>query len=191
MPPNRRILMSKHLTMLAAVAAMAALSSGCAEAEPPKPKPSVPLERAPTSTVFSSQSSEQPLPADAVFFPDAYAEDDTLYFRIQMLPGYYLYKDKINVRSLSDGIDVDGAPLEDKWSASKTVVDEWFGEQAVFYIEASGAARLHQEETDVRAVEIELTYQGCKEEGLCYLPKSKVLSVELPAQLESAAEQTE
>lgn len=191
MPPNRRNLMSKHLTMLAAVAAMAALSSGCAEAEPPEPKPSVPLERAPTSTVFSSQSSEQPLPADAVFFPDAYAEDDTLYFRIQMLPGYYLYKDKIDVRSLSDGIDVDGAPLEDKWSASKTVVDEWFGEQAVFYIEASGAARLHQEETDVRSVEIELTYQGCKEEGLCYLPKSKVLSVELPAQLESAAEQTE
>jgi thiol:disulfide interchange protein DsbD len=181
--------MSKHLTTLAATAALAALFSGCAEAEPPEP--AVSLERPTASTVFSSQSSDQPLPADEVFFPDAYAEDDTLYFRVQMLPGYYLYKDKIGVRSLSEGVAVDGEPLEDKWSASEIVVDEWFGEQAVFYIEASGAARLDQQETDVRSVEIELTYQGCKEEGLCYLPKSKVLSVEFPAQLKSAADQTE
>ena len=181
--------MSKHLTTLAATAALAALFSGCAEAEPPEP--GVSPERPAASTVFSSQSSDQPLPADDVFFPDAYAEDDTLYFRVQMLPGYYLYKDKIGVRSLSDGVDVDGEPLEDKWSPSETVVDEWFGEQAVFYIEASGAASLHREAPDARAVEIELTYQGCKEDGLCYLPKSKILSVEMPARLESAADPTE
>ena len=181
--------MSKHLATLGATAALVALSSGCVEAEPPET--AVSLEHPTTSTVFSLPSSEQPLPADDVFFPDAYAEDEMLYFRIQMLPGYYLYKDKIGVRSLSDGIDVDGEPLEDKWSASVTVVDEWFGEQAVFLIEASGAARLHQEEADVRSVDIELTYQGCKEDGLCYLPTSKVLSVEMPARLESAADRTE
>ena len=95
------------------------------------------------------------------------------------------------MRSLSDGIKVDGEPLDDKWSASETVVDEWFGEQAVFYIEASGAARLAQQEPDARAVDIELTYQGCKEEGLCYLPVTRVLSIEMPAQLESGADQTE
>ena len=181
--------MTNHLTTIAATASLVALFSGCAEAEPPET--AVSLERPTASTVFSSQSSEQPLPADDVFFPDAYAEDDTLYFRVQMLPGYYLYKDKISVRSLSDGVDLDGEPLDDKWSASETVIDEWFGEQSVFYIEASGAARLHQQEADVRTVEIELTYQGCKEDGLCYLPKSKVLSVEMPAQLESAADPTE
>jgi len=181
--------MTKHLLTLSAAAALAALSAGCAEAEPPKP--GVSLERPAASTVFSSQSSDQPLPADDVFFPDAYAEDDTLFFRVQMLPGYYLYKDKMGVRSLSDGIEVVGEPLEDQWSASETVVDEWFGEQAVFFIEASGAARLHRQEADLRSVEVELTYQGCRKEGLCYLPQSKVLSVELPARLESAAEQTE
>ncbi len=181
--------MTKHLTTLTTAAVLAALFSGCADAEPPEP--AVSLERPSTSTVFSSQSSDQPLPADDVFFPDAFAEDNTLYFRVQMLPGYYLYKDKIGLRSLSDGVDVDGEPLDDKWSVSETIVDEWFGEQAVFYIEASGAARLAQQETDVRSVDIELTYQGCKEDGLCYLPVSKVLSVEMPAQLESAADQTE
>ena len=181
--------MTNHLTTIVATASLVALFSGCAEAEPPET--AVSLERPTASTVFSSQSSEQPLPADDVFFPDAYAEDDMLYFRVQMLPGYYLYKDKISVRSLSDGVDLDGEPLDDKWSASETVIDEWFGEQSVFYIEASGAARLHQQEADVRTVEIELTYQGCKEDGLCYLPKSKVLSVEMPAQLESAADPTE
>ena len=83
--------MTKHLIPLTTAAVLAALFSGCAEAEPPEPAAS--LERPPTSTVFSSQSSDQPLPADEVFFPDAYAEDNTLYFRVQMLPGYYLYKD--------------------------------------------------------------------------------------------------
>lgn len=189
MGPNRRNLMTKHLTTLTAAAVLAALFSGCAEAEPPEP--AVTLERPSTSTVFSSQSSDRPLPADDVFFPDAYAEDSTLYFRVQMLPGYYLYKSKIGVRSLSDGVEIDGEPLDDKWGVSETVVDEWFGEQDVFYIEASGAARLAQQEDDTRSVDIELTYQGCKEEGLCYLPVTKVLSVEIPAQLESAADQTE
>lgn len=181
--------MTKHLLTLSTAAALAALSSGCADAEPPEP--AVSLERPAASTVFSSRSSDQPLPADEVFFPDAYAEGDTLYFRVQMLPGYYLYKDKMGVRSLSDGIDVIGEPLEDQWSASETVVDEWFGEQAVFFIEASGAARLYRQDMSLRSVDIELAYQGCKDEGLCYLPQSKVLSVELPARLESAAEQTE
>ena len=181
--------MTKHLETLTTAAVLVAIFSGCAEAEPPEP--AVSFERPSTATVFSSQSSDQPLPADEVFFPDAYAEDNTLYFRVQMLPGYYLYKDKIDVRSLSDGIKVDGEPLDDKWSASETVVDEWFGEQAVFYIEASGAARLAQQEPDARAVDIELTYQGCKEEGLCYLPVTRVLSIEMPAQIESGADQTE
>lgn len=181
--------MNKRLTTIAAAAMLAAIFSGCAEAEPPEP--AISLDRPPPATVFSSQGSEQPLPADDVFFPDAYAEDDTVYFRVQMLPGYYLYKDKIGVRSLSDGIDVETDPIEDKWSASEIVVDEWFGEQAVFYIEASGASRMHQHAAEVRSVDIELTYQGCKEDGLCYLPVSKVLSVEMPAQLESAADQTE
>ena len=186
---NRRNLMTKPLITLTTAAVLTVIFSGCAEAEPPEPGASP--ERPSTSTVFSPRSSDQPLPADDVFFPDAYAEDHTLYFRVQMLPGYYLYKDKIGVRSLSDGIEVDGAPLDDKWGVSETVVDEWFGEQAVFFIEASGAARLAQQEADARSVDIELTYQGCKEEGLCYLPVTKVLSVEIPAQLESAADQTE
>ena len=177
---------------LTATAALAGILTACAEAETEEPAATgIALEQPATATVFTSDSSEKPLPADDVFFPDAFAEDGRLYFRVQMLPGYYVYKDKIGVRSLSDGVDVDDAPLDDQWSPSEIVVDEYFGEQVVFFSEASGVAGMRQLEDGDATFEIELTYQGCKKEGLCYLPQSKVLSVALPTPLESAADESE
>ena len=123
--------------------------------------------------------------------PDAHVEDGALFFRIQMLPGYYLYKDKIGVRSLSDAVALDSHEIIEEWSRGEVVVDEWFGEQEVFYMEAHGQARMLSQSKGARSMEIELAYQGCKEDGICYVPQTKVLSVDLPARLESAPDQTE
>jgi thiol:disulfide interchange protein len=147
--------MTKLRTTLAALAALPALFAGCAEAE--SPKPSLPLESPTASNVFSPQSSDEPLPADQVFIPDAHVENGALLFRIQLPPGYYLYKDKIGVRSLSEAIDLEDHEFIEEWSHSEIVVDE----------------------------------QGCKENGICYMPQAKVLSVDVPARLESAADKTE
>jgi thiol:disulfide interchange protein DsbD len=181
--------MTKRLTPLAALAALLALSAGCAEAE--SPKPSLPLESPTASTVFSPQSSNEPLPADEVFVPDAHIEDGALLFRIQVLPGYYLYKDKISVRSLSEAVDLEDQEFIEEWSRSEVVVDEWFGEQEVFFDEAHGSAEIRSLIQNIPSINIELSYQGCKEEGICYMPQAKVLSVDVPAQLESAADKTE
>lgn len=181
--------MRKLPTTTAAIAALIALSASCAETDPPKPEMS--LEQSTASTVFSAQSSEEPLPADRVFVPDAHVDDDALFFRIQLLPGYYLYKDKISVQSLSDGVALDTHTFVEEWSRAEIVVDDWFGEQEVFFSEAHGSAQLSRRATDAGTLEIELSYQGCKKDGICYVPQTKVLSVTMPAQLESAAEQTE
>lgn len=181
--------MTKLSTSLAAMTALLAVSAGCAEPEVPEPE--VAPEPVSSPTAFSPLSSDKPLPADQVFVPDVHSEDGTLLFRIQMLPGYYLYKDKIQVRSLNDAIDLDDHFFVEDWSHSEIVVDEWFGEQEVYFDEAHGGAQMRQHSTATGTLEIELSYQGCKKDGLCYLPQSKVLSVDLPAQLESAADQSE
>jgi len=181
--------MNKLLINLATVAALATVSTSCAE--PDAPAAAVSLEKPATSTVFSPTASDEPLPADQVFVPDAHVEDDMLFFRIQILPGYYIYQDKVSVRSLSEGAGFDPHEFIDEWSHGEIVVDEWFGEQAVYFDEVHGAARVRLRAADLETLEIELSYQGCKKEGICYVPQAKVLSVVSPARLESAADPTE
>jgi len=186
---NPRIPMSKLPESLAALAALLALFAGCAEAE--SPRPSLPLEGPTASTVFSQNSSDAPLPADQVFVPDAHIEDGAVLFRIQLQPGYYLYKDKISVRSLSAAVGLESHEFIEEWGRSEIVVDEWFGEQEVFFDEAHGSAQIRLPIKATPSMDIELSYQGCKEDGICYMPQAKVLSVDIPGQLESAADKTE
>ena len=174
---------------LAAWAALLALFSGCAEAE--SPEPSLPPESPTESTIFAPNSSDEPLPADQVFVPDAHIEDGAVLFRIQLQPGYYLYKDKIGVRSLTEAVGLEGHEFIEEWSRSEIVVDEWFGEQEVFFDEAHGSAQIRSPIKGMPSMDIELSYQGCKKDGICYMPQAKVLSVDVPGQLESAADQTE
>jgi len=50
----------------------------------------------------SSAMSEFP-PVDEVFFPDVFPVDgNKVEFGIRIVPGFYIYKDKVSVRSLSD-----------------------------------------------------------------------------------------
>ena len=177
------------LKSLAAVTALTTLSAGCAEQ--PAPAPDTSLSSPTTATVFSPLGSDKPLPIDEVFMPDAHVEDGRLFFRIQILPGYYLYKEKLGVRSLSTDASLNDVEVIEEWSPVEIVIDDWFGEQEVFFNEAHGAADLRRESDEVRKVDIELSYQGCKQEDLCYTPQTKVLSVDLPAQLEFATGKTE
>jgi len=181
--------MRKLPTTVAATAALIAILASCRETESLAPAES--LERPAAATVFSTASSEEPLPADQVFVPDAHVDDGALFFRIQLLPGYYLYKDKISVRSLSDDVALDDYAFVEDWSKSEAIFDEWFGEQQVFFTEAHGSAPINQQTTSARRFDIELSYQGCKKDGVCYVPQSKVLSVVIPARLESEADPKE
>ncbi len=121
-------------------------------------------------------SSDFP-PPDDVFFPDLYAVDgNTVEVGFRILPGYYLYKDKIAVRVLNE--DVRAGALELPKGKLKT--DEFFGEQEVYYNEAVGRLSLARGSAQPIDLDIELTYQGCADAGLCYLPQTKTLSVALP-----------
>jgi thiol:disulfide interchange protein DsbD len=116
-------------------------------------------------------------PPEEVFFPDLYAIDgNTVEVGIRVIPGFYLYKDKIAVRSLSDGAMAGQLDLP----KGKMKVDEFFGESEVYYNEVVGRLTIARATPDAMDLELEIAYQGCADEGLCYLPQTAVLTVSLP-----------
>ena len=124
-----------------------------------------------------SNSLDDALPSDQVFIPDAFAVDgNTIGFGIRLLPDYYVYKSKIAVRSLNE--DARAGQLDLPKGKLKT--DEWLGEQEVYFDEVFGKVAIARATPEAMDLDIELSYQGCKVDGICYLPVSKTLTVSLP-----------
>jgi thiol:disulfide interchange protein DsbD len=120
---------------------------------------------------------DEALPADEVFIADAFAVDgNTIEFGIRLLPNYYLYKSKISVVSLHDDARVAGLDLP----KGKVKTDEWLGEQEVYFDEVFGTVAIARATPEAMDLDIQLNYQGCKVDGICYLPVSKTLTVSMP-----------
>ena len=117
------------------------------------------------------------LPVDEAFKPilipvDGNAVDVTW----QIAPGYYLYKDKISVRSLSDNVQLGKLGLPQ----GKLKFDEFFGESEVYVEDVFARLPLARATPEAMELELELNYQGCAEDGLCYPPTTRILSTSLP-----------
>ena len=126
---------------------------------------------------LTSNALDSVLPADEVFVPNMYAIDgNTIGFGIRVLPDYYLYRSKIDVRSLSDVARAGKVELP----AGIVKTDEWLGEQEVYFDEVFGKVAIARATPDALQLDIKLSYQGCKVDGICYLPTSKVFTVSLP-----------
>jgi len=109
----------------------------------------------------------------------AAAGPDAIEARWDIAEGYYLYRDKFRFRA-ADG---SGAVLgEAGFPEGMLKEDEYFGPMEVYYgavaarVPVAGAA-------PGGAVDVDITYQGCADAGLCYPPITKTVSLLLPAAL--------
>lgn len=92
--------------------------------------------------------------------------------------GYYIYRDRIQFRAR----DGSGAALgEAGFPKGKVKDDEYFGPMEVYY--DSVVARVPVVGAAAAPIDVDITYQGCAEAGLCYLPITKTVSLLLPAAL--------
>ena len=117
------------------------------------------------------------LPVDEAFKPivipvDGNAVDVT--FRIAT--DYYLYKEKISVKALADNVQLGNLDLPQ----GKSKTDEFFGEQEVYYDEVFARLPIARATPEAMQLDLEVTFQGCAEAGLCYPPTTRTVSVELP-----------
>ncbi|MCP4300471.1 MAG: protein-disulfide reductase DsbD [Gammaproteobacteria bacterium] len=124
----------------------------------------------------SDASSEFP-PVDEVFFPDVFPIDgNKVEVGFRIVPGFYLYKDKISVRSLSSNAKAGRLELPE----GKMKVDEFFGEMEVYLESILAPLAIARATPEAMDLQLEVNYQGCAEGGLCYMPQTRVITVSLP-----------
>ncbi len=113
-------------------------------------------------------------PDQAFVFSATSPSRDLVRLRWDIADDYYLYRDKTRATTATVNVHLGQLTVP----GGETKVDEYFGEQVVFHGEMLAdlpvaAAR------DVAAVTVDVTYQGCADDGLCYPPIRKSVTVQL------------
>lgn len=129
--------------------------------------------------LIEPSNNQEFLPPDQAFMLATDVTDaNTVTARVRIAPGYYLYRDKTNVK-LARG---DGVKLGKPDITRGTVKDDpYLGKTEVVYDELSMRIPLERKNTSATDVELEIGYQGCAEKGICYPPATKKVSLRLPA----------
>lgn len=105
---------------------------------------------------------ESLLPPEEVFVPRVTVRQDKVQVDFDVADGYYLYQSKIEAKTSVE--NVLGLP---SFSPGQEKEDEFFGKQVVFHQQAQVIFPIEHFASDF---ELQLTYQGCAEAGVCYPP---------------------
>lgn len=133
----------------------------------------------PASALLEVEPAQQEFlhPDDAFRFELSAMGPDAVLARFSIEPGYYLYKDKLSIESADPAVTVERVRLPE----GKPKTDEYFGDVVVFYDGLDAQAGLVRDSATAKTVPFELQYQGCAEDGICYPPVTKQVSLRLPA----------
>ena len=139
------------------------------------------------SDLFSFQES---VSADEILDPEIafrvsaeVLSDRQLHLNWEIKPGYYLYKNKFTVAT--DNPDINFNKLN--FPAGKVKEDPAFGQVEVYYGKNSASGSLTVSDTNLKEFNLNVSYQGCKEDSVCYPPIKKSLAVSLPASFDLQA----
>ena len=140
------------------------------------------------SNVFSFASSDDEVlhPDDAFRVSLSVISDDRLVLNWQIEPGYYLYKDKFSI-SANDPSVLIGDYV---FPIGKLKDDLAFGEVEVYYNDDQLLAPFSSENKNITDLNINISYQGCKEGSICYPPIEKSLTVSIPDTFDGVYEAT-
>ncbi|MFO7993873.1 MAG: protein-disulfide reductase DsbD [Marinobacter sp.] len=109
------------------------------------------------------------LPVDEALPFSSSTENGAVVLSWDIAPDHYLYQGRVDVSSSTEGVEL-GEP-EFSYTGTDTE-DEFFGKVTVFYepVEARVPVTLPE---GVREAELQVTYQGCANAGLCYPPQTR------------------
>jgi thiol:disulfide interchange protein DsbD len=115
------------------------------------------------------------LPLDQAFaLSTSSSSPDRVTLRWEVADGYYLYRDKIKV-TVAEGAATLGTL---QLPGGKTQVDEYFGEQVVYYGQLVANVPVSAA-PGTRELALDVAYMGCADAGLCYPPTTKRVAVAL------------
>ena len=117
------------------------------------------------------------LPAEEAFSFEAIAGGaGSILVRFVAQPDYYLYRHAFDFRIDDDDIQVVRADLP----PAQAMHDEFFGDTEVYFGEVEIAVHLSRPAGPARQVTLSADFQGCWENGICFPPMTRSLSVDLP-----------
>jgi thiol:disulfide interchange protein DsbD len=123
------------------------------------------------------------LPVDEAFVLSASSSSpDRVTLRWDVADGYYLYRDKVKV-TLAEGQATLGTLL---MPDGKLHVDEYFGEQVVYYGELVANVPVAAA-PGTGELSFDVAYMGCADAGLCYPPTVRRVAVALGTSPAAAA----
>lgn len=144
----------------------------------------VPLGAGPLSAGPLGGGRAAPLPEEQAFGFEAIADGgNRLLLRFVPARGYYLYRDRTTLKLKADGIAL-GQP---QWPAGRPYRDAHFGDVIVYFDPVDVPLPLTRRKAEAQTVELEASFQGCQDEGICYPPMTRRLRIALPAGTVAAA----
>jgi thiol:disulfide interchange protein DsbD len=121
-------------------------------------------------------NEDQFLPVDQAFVFTAIADGaDRVLLDWQVAPGYYLYRHRTSAKTSTPGFSLGEIAMPE----GKKKTDEFFGDVEVYYGILTATVPVTRP-TAASSFEVEVTYQGCADAGLCYPPVTKTVAIELP-----------
>ncbi len=126
------------------------------------------------SDATTLEGDEEYLPVDEAFVLTGDASSiNGIALNWRIADGYYLYKQRIKVEPASAAQTIGAVVLPKGESHS----DEYFGEQEIY--RQSVDASFSVPPSAAKTVDVNVTYQGCADAGLCYPPETKLLKISL------------
>ncbi|WP_173931769.1 protein-disulfide reductase DsbD [Chelativorans sp. Marseille-P2723] len=108
--------------------------------------------------------ADEPLPVDQAFkIAASQGPGGSLEIEWEIAEGYYLYRDRIAARA------ADGAALTVETPPGLQKDDPNFGPSEIYYGRAEAVL------SDRVSNPIEISYQGCQEDGICYAPERRLV----------------
>lgn len=128
----------------------------------------------------NTAQEEEILDPDAAFILSAdVADAKTVVLRWEIADGYYLYRDNFKFAINAAGVTPGVALLP----PGKQKLDPDFGNVEVYYHVAEIKLPLIRQIADEQEINLAVTYQGCKEDVICYPPANKIIPLFLPASI--------
>lgn len=90
--------------------------------------------------------------------------------------GYYLYRHKFKFVSQTQGIEAE-AP---KFPTGQLNKDKFFGNVQIYRSQLTIELPVQRKDPGLMNFKLEVTYQGCADAGVCYLPIRKIIAFDLP-----------
>jgi thioredoxin:protein disulfide reductase len=130
-------------------------------------------------------AADEILDPDIAFIFEADVDDpQSILLQWQIVDGYYLYRDKFKFAISEGTAQLDQVNI--KVPAGKMKEDPSFGQVEINTGDFEINLPVHRSDTAQSPVNLEIRYQGCKDNSVCYPPITKHIPLLLPAFIPSA-----